>query len=198
MIVSQGGDAGKRLRVILLSILMLAGLLWVTGEIQAQATVKYKEDINGDGSVNVTDVINLLKLGRQHPDSSAADFNGDGKWTISDAVKLLVNIVGNHLTPLEPPPPPPPANVTWTVTMSNFKFVPSALTIAAGDTVKWVAESSGHTTTSGTSGVKDGKWDSGIVATGNTFSFVFTAAGTYPYFCIPHWSSGMTGTITVK
>jgi len=198
MAVSQCGIAGKRLRRILLSIYLLAGLFWITGEIQAQATVKYKEDINGDGSVNSTDVIALLTLGRQYPDSTAADFNGDGKWTITDAVKLLVNIVGDHLTPLEPPPPPPPANVTWTVTMSNFKFVPSTLTIAVGDTVKWVAESAGHTTTSGTNGVKDGKWDSGTVATGNTYSFVFTQAGTYPYYCTPHWALGMTGTITVK
>jgi len=32
---------------------------------------------------------------------------------------------------------------------------------------------------------------------GATYEHKFTTAGTYPYFCAPHCSVGMTGTVTV-
>ncbi|HEX9710874.1 MAG TPA: plastocyanin/azurin family copper-binding protein, partial [Candidatus Thermoplasmatota archaeon] len=31
-----------------------------------------------------------------------------------------------------------------------------------------------------------------------TFQRTFTAAGRYPYWCIPHQKAGMTGTVVVK
>jgi plastocyanin len=49
--------------------------------------------------------------------------------------------------------------------------------------------------TSGTRPNKDGKFDGTLGASG-TFSFTFTTAGTYQYFCTVH--SSMNGTITVK
>ena len=33
---------------------------------------------------------------------------------------------------------------------------------------------------------------------GETYDHTFTAAGTYPYFCLPHGVLGMTGTVVVK
>ncbi len=95
---------------------------------------------------------------------------------------------------------------TVQVGQSGFTFTPSTLTIAAGDTVTWVFDSLGHTVTSGTGGVADGKFCSpsdtncagGVTsASGTTYSHVFGVAGSYPYFCAVHFASGMTGTITV-
>ena len=76
------------------------------------------------------------------------------------------------------------------ITTSGFTFVPSALTINAGDSVTWVnLQSGGHTTTSAT-----GLWN---VST-NNFTFTFNDSGTFNYFCIPHQSFGMVGSITVN
>jgi hypothetical protein len=42
-------------------------------------------------------------------------------------------------------------------------------------------------------------WDSGMIegGSGGTFSFTFEEPGTYDYFCIPHESLGMIGSVTV-
>jgi hypothetical protein len=81
--------------------------------------------------------------------------------------------------------------------MINFEFDPDSLAINEGDTVRWINQTPTiHTTTSGTSGVHDSIWDSGNLALGDSFSFVFdTLVGAFPYFCRPHWSMGMTGII---
>lgn len=78
------------------------------------------------------------------------------------------------------------------VSLDNH-FSPGNLTIPAGTTVVW--ENKGlnfHTTTS-----RDGLWDSGVIGSGQTYSFTFTAPGTYRYYCRQHLLQGMTGTITV-
>jgi uncharacterized protein (TIGR03118 family) len=91
---------------------------------------------------------------------------------------------------------------TTHVDMIDFGFSPQNVTIVVGDTVTWTNTGSfTHTTTSGTTtgGVRhpDGLWDSGSVLPGQTYSRVFTQAGTFPYYCTPHYTS-MTGTVTVK
>ncbi len=87
---------------------------------------------------------------------------------------------------------------TIQVVMSNYKFDPQQVTIHVGDTVKWVNKDGTHTTTSGSSCKADGAWDSGNLNPGQSFSFTFTKAGTYPYFCIPHCLMSMTGTVVVR
>ncbi len=80
----------------------------------------------------------------------------------------------------------------------GFKFTPQDVTIHVGDTVQWTWAASGHTSTSGTAGNPDGLWDSGFLNQGATFSFTFTAAGTFPYFCTAHGiCCGMIGSVTV-
>jgi plastocyanin len=86
--------------------------------------------------------------------------------------------------------------------MIDFGFAPQNATIAVGDTVTWTNTGSfAHTTTSGTTtgGTRhpDGLWDSGSMLPGKSFSHVFAQAGTFPYYCTPHYTS-MTGTVTVK
>jgi plastocyanin len=75
-------------------------------------------------------------------------------------------------------------------------FSPANVTIQVGDTVEWVnTDTMGHTATSGPQGNPDGLFDSGNIAPAGRFSFTFTQAGTYPYYCDFH--SGMVGRVSV-
>lgn len=85
------------------------------------------------------------------------------------------------------------------VEMKDNVFVPDSITIHTGDTVEWVDNgTTAHTTTSGTNCTSDGKWDSGNLQPGNHFTFTFSTAGNYPYFCTLHCSLGMVGFIKVE
>jgi len=108
-------------------------------------------------------------------------------------VMLLASCSNNSPTSSNPPTPN-----THDVSMVDSAFQPQDLTIKVGDIVRWTNNGAHtHTSTSGTNGTPDGKWNSGDVTPGNTYEFTFDTAGTYPYFCHYHWSLGMTGTITV-
>ncbi|MFC1614596.1 hypothetical protein ACFL5K_04800 [Gemmatimonadota bacterium] len=65
------------------------------------ARAQYKEDFNGDGNVNVIDVIALLITGKTNPDDPLADYNGDGGFSVSDAISMLLNILSGKLNPLD-------------------------------------------------------------------------------------------------
>jgi plastocyanin len=78
-------------------------------------------------------------------------------------------------------------------------FTPNTLTVAAGTTVTWSWQTSGHTVDSGTSCTPDGGFSSGgVQAAGFTMTHQFTTAGTYQYYCTTHCGLGMTGTIIVQ
>ncbi|MDE2068963.1 MAG: cupredoxin family copper-binding protein [Bradyrhizobium sp.] len=77
------------------------------------------------------------------------------------------------------------------VTIDNFTFAPAQLKVKVGDTVTW----SNHDDIPHTV-VSAGKFRSKAMDTDDTFSFTFTAAGEYPYFCSLH--PHMTGTIKVE
>jgi plastocyanin len=81
------------------------------------------------------------------------------------------------------------------VTVSNFAFTPSALTIAVGDSVKWtnVAALTPHTATD------DGAaWGTGTLsASGGTKTLGFVSAASYQYHCAFHALS-MTATLDVQ
>jgi plastocyanin len=92
------------------------------------------------------------------------------------------------------------------VTMRLIAFRPENLTVDAGATVTWKQEDAGaHTVTSGTveqggAGVTempDDRFDSGEIATGDTFEFTFNEPGTYPYFCEIHPAT-MRGEVRVR
>ncbi len=89
----------------------------------------------------------------------------------------------------------------------SLTFQPQSLTVKVGDTVTWVWAGSGHSVVSGSGCTADDKFcspsDSSCGSTptsasGAMYSHTFTQAGTFPYFCKPHCSAGMTGTITVQ
>ena len=77
------------------------------------------------------------------------------------------------------------------VTIDNFTFSPAELKVKVGDTVTWTNHDDiPHTV------VSAGKFRSKTMDTDNTFTFTFTSAGDYKYFCSLH--PHMTGVITVE
>jgi plastocyanin len=77
------------------------------------------------------------------------------------------------------------------VMIDNFTFEPAQLTIKVGTTVTWKnRDDIPHTV------VSAGKFRSKTLDTDDSFSFTFTSAGEYKYFCSLH--PHMTGMITVE
>jgi plastocyanin len=77
------------------------------------------------------------------------------------------------------------------VTIDNFTFAPQELTVKVGDTVTWTNHDDiPHTV------VSAGKFRSKTMDTDNSYSFTFTSAGDYKYFCSLH--PHMTGMIKVE
>lgn len=90
---------------------------------------------------------------------------------------------------------------TTSVNIVDFAFSPADITISEGTTVMWSnGSASVHTSTSGTDCSNDGIWDSGNISPSETYTMTFDSdsEGFYPYFCIPHCATGMTGSITVE
>ena len=92
-----------------------------------------------------------------------------------------------------------------TVQMSGLQFVPRNVTVNVGDTVTWTnTERTTHDSVSGSAGTPDGTWNSNtqfgrLMRQGESFSFTFSAGGSYSYYCTPHWSLvDMTGNVTVQ
>jgi plastocyanin len=77
------------------------------------------------------------------------------------------------------------------ITIDNFTFSPAQLVVKAGATVTWKNQDDiPHTV------VSPGKFKSKALDTDDSYSFTFTAAGDYTYFCSLH--PHMTGTIKVE
>lgn len=80
------------------------------------------------------------------------------------------------------------------VKVDNFSFSPATLTVAAGTTVTWTNRDDIPHTVVSTDDPRAFK--SKVLDTDEKFSFTFSKAGTYPYFCSVH--PKMTGTVVVK
>jgi plastocyanin len=78
------------------------------------------------------------------------------------------------------------------VAIQDFAYSPRTVEIRVGDTVRWTnRDSVAHSATA-----RNGSFDTGLLAEGETGSVRFTAAGTYQYICTPH--PDMTGTVVVR
>jgi plastocyanin len=88
---------------------------------------------------------------------------------------------------------PAPASNGPTVTIGNFTFGPAALIVRPGTTVTWVnGDDIPHTVVAADTKTFRSK----VLDTDDRYSFTFTQAGTYAYFCSIH--PHMTGKIIVK
>ena len=98
-----------------------------------------------------------------------------------------------NMPPQEPTAPVTSAS-TYNVSIQNFAFGPKSVTVKRGDKIIFQnRDTVGHTATSDT-----GKFDSGILANGASFTLDTSnlAPGSYPYHCTPH--PNMTATIVVQ
>jgi len=77
------------------------------------------------------------------------------------------------------------------VTMDNFSFGPDTLTVPVNSTVTWVNKDDvPHVIAS-----NDGLFKSKALDTDDRFTYMFSKAGTYPYYCSVH--PKMVGKIVV-
>lgn len=93
--------------------------------------------------------------------------------------------------PASTPTTAPPSTGN-SVSIMNFTFSPTTLTVKTGTKVTWTNKDTvTHTVTD-----DKGAFNSGLLTPGNSFSFTFTQAGTYSYHCNIHHS--MMATIVVQ
>jgi len=85
-----------------------------------------------------------------------------------------------------------------TITASGMLFTPSSLSVAVGDTIKWVWVNGIHTTSSTTIPSNAVPWSAFLDSLHPSFSYVVDLPGTYNYQCIYHYLYGMVGTITAN
>jgi plastocyanin len=84
------------------------------------------------------------------------------------------------------------AAATPDVTIDNFSFGPTTLTVASGTKVTWTnRDDIPHTVVS-----TEGAFKSKAVDTDEKFSYTFAKPGTYSYFCSIH--PKMTGKVVVQ
>jgi plastocyanin len=85
-----------------------------------------------------------------------------------------------------------PAAATTEVKIDNFSFGPGTLTVPVGTTVTWTnRDDIPHTVVS-----TEGVFKSKVMDTDEKFSFTFSKAGSYGYFCSIH--PKMTGKVVVQ
>ena len=86
-------------------------------------------------------------------------------------------------------PAPVINEVVHNISIMNFAFVPSSITVRKGETIVWTnKDTTPHTVTGG-------DLKSNPLNQGQTYSFAYDRVGTFTYHCSIHPS--MTGTVTV-
>lgn len=105
---------------------------------------------------------------------------------------------------------PPDGEVAATVQMMpSLQFGPATVTIKAGQAVRWHNASGFSHTATADPGLAANPADvqlptgaqafnSGELTAGSDYVHTFTVPGEYHYFCIPHETSGMVGTVIVQ
>ncbi len=107
--------------------------------------------------------------------------------SVMPVILLFLSLSQSTVANAEPPAPTPAQ-----VKIDNFSFGPQTLTVPVGTTVTWTnRDDIPHTIVS-----TDGVFKSKVRDTDETFSYTFTKAGTYTYFCSVH--PKMTGKIIVQ
>ncbi|MGD8728273.1 MAG: plastocyanin/azurin family copper-binding protein [Gemmatimonadota bacterium] len=82
------------------------------------------------------------------------------------------------------------------IELSNFEFSDAEVHVAAGSTVRWRNTTSTYHTVTPDGHSTWSEWQT--ASDGETFDVRFDVPGTYDYYCSPHHSVGMEGTIVVE
>jgi plastocyanin len=104
------------------------------------------------------------------------------------AIAIVLLLAGSPIVRASDQPSTPGADVK----IDNFSFGPQTITVPVGATVTWT----NHDDIPHTSVSTEGVFRSKVMDTDEKFSYTFTKAGTYPYYCSIH--PKMTGQIVVK
>jgi plastocyanin len=86
----------------------------------------------------------------------------------------------------------PPPVTTNTISIKNFAFNPTILTIKVGVNVTWTNEDSASHQVKEDNGL----FLSSVLGNGQSFTYTFTTVGTYNYTCTIH--SSMHGKVIVE
>lgn len=134
---------------------------------------------NGDGSTAVS-----VYLTEEYGDASME--TGDDSDMGTPAMEMDMG------TPASDQSTDVSAGAQVAVSIVNFAFDPTPLTVKVGDTVTWTNnDGTAHTVTS-----SDGSIQSGTLQSGQSFSYTFTTAGTFDYHCEFH--ANMSGQVVVQ
>lgn len=96
---------------------------------------------------------------------------------------------------------------THTVEVGDSGYIPSTLTVTEGDTVHFVWTGDSHNVVSGVPLTPDGAFESELKNRGYEYDVTFDrdllnahpmVGNVYNFYCVPHWSMGMVGSITVN
>ena len=113
-------------------------------------------------------------------------------WVASLATPVMMAVLllfaGSSSVTANDQPSAAPAGVK----IDNFSFGPQTLTVPVGATVVWTnRDDIPHTAVS-----TEGLFKSKVMDTDEKFSYTFTKAGMYPYYCTIH--PKMTGKVVVQ
>jgi plastocyanin len=112
-------------------------------------------------------------------------------WAVGLVVPVMIAVLLLLAKPTRVAANEQSSGATADVKIDNFSFGPQTVTVPVGATVTWTnRDDIPHTVVS-----TDGVFKSKVRDTDESFSYTFTKAGTYPYFCSVH--PKMTGTIVV-
>ncbi len=111
------------------------------------------------------------------------------------AALLVAVACGSSTSPVTPTPPAPTGggggSSTGNVTIANFAFSPTSVTVKAGTSVTW----QNNDTTTHTATADGGAFDTGGIAPGASRSVTMGTPGTFSYHCTIH--PFMTASVTV-
>jgi plastocyanin len=113
-------------------------------------------------------------------------------WIAGLATPLMIAMLLLFAVPPSVTASDQPSASNAEVKIDNFSFAPQTVTVPVGATVTWTnRDDIPHTVVS-----TDGVFKSKVRDTDEKFSYTFSKAGTYPYFCSVH--PKMTGKIVVQ
>jgi len=112
------------------------------------------------------------------------------------AASSLITLLVLLASPVAEAAAPQPARATSAADVSivDFAFAPSVITLPVGSSVTWTNDGAfPHTSTSDVGSLDP--WDSGTLNSGGTFSKTFASTGVYSYHCAIH--PDMLGTVVI-